>query len=142
MERLGAEHRDEGRGYGEPAPQDPRSPAQAHARVPPPIGRQPVAPVDDEHLLGGDDGDDRRRGHAPHAASPRPHLEHRGVVRVVIRQDPLDRAAAATREGEADAMGEPVAGDGARGVEPPALAHCYRHPRFGPRWPAMRNSLP
>src|SRR5262249_43941366 len=40
-------------------------------------------------------------------------------------------AATATRKREAHAVGEPVAGYGARRVEPPALAQCNRHLRPG-----------
>ena len=96
--------------------------------------------IDDEHLVGRDHSDHRRRRHAPHAAPTDPDLEQRGVVRIVIRQDPLDRATTATREREADAVGDPVTGDGAGSRKPPALAQGNRHPRIGPRYPAMRNS--
>jgi hypothetical protein len=99
-----------------------------------------MAAIDDEYLLRRDDRDYRRRRDAPNAPA-RPDLEHRRVVRTEVRKDPLDRAAVSTREGETDAVGEPVAGDGARRVEPPALAQGNRHLRTGPRFPAMRNSL-
>ena len=98
--------------------------------------------IDDEHLIGRHHGDHRRGRNPPHAPPAHTHLQQRGVVRIVIREDPLNRATTATREREADAVGEPVAGDGAWRSEPPALAHCNRHQASVPRYPAMRNSLP
>jgi len=56
-------------------------------------------------------------------------------MRIAVREDPLHRAATAACEREPDAVGEPVTGDGARGIEPPALAQCDRHPRPGTRLP-------
>jgi hypothetical protein len=69
-----------------------------------------VATVDDEHLLRRHNGDDRRGGHTPDPPS-RPHLEQRRIVRVEVREDPLDRAAPAAGQREPDAAGEPVASD-------------------------------
>jgi hypothetical protein len=57
----------------------------------------------------------------------RPHLEQRRVVPVDIRQHALDLAATAACEGEADAVGEPVAGDRTGRVEPLTLAQINRH---------------
>jgi hypothetical protein len=62
-------------------------------------------------------------------------------MQIPVRKDPLDRPAAAPREREADAVGKPIPGDGARRVEPPTLAQCNRHQGTGPRYPAMRNSI-
>src|SRR4029079_4042883 len=75
--------------------------------------------------------DDRRRRHSPDVSVARAHLEQLRVVRVGVRADPLHRAAATAREPEPHAAGEPVAGDRARGVEPPALAQCDHHPGPG-----------
>jgi hypothetical protein len=57
-----------------------------------------AAAVDDEHLLLRDAGDDRRRRHAPHPSVARAYFEHGRVVRVAVREDSLDRAAAAAGE--------------------------------------------
>jgi len=54
--------------------------------------------VDDEHLLLRDDGDHRRRRHSTNLAAARPHLEHRWVVRVALREDSLDGAVTAARK--------------------------------------------
>src|SRR5262249_52199925 len=96
--------------------------------------------IDHEHLVRRDDGDDRGRGHPTHPMPTHPHLEEGRVARVLVRENPLDRATTATCEREADAVGEPVTGDGAGRVEPPALAQCNRHRCIGPRSPAMPNS--
>jgi hypothetical protein len=81
-----------------------------------------TASIDDEHLLRRNDRDDRRRGNAPNTVPSDPHLEHRRIVRADVREDPLDRAAAATCDPEPDAVGQPVARHGARRIEAPALA--------------------
>jgi hypothetical protein len=54
--------------------------------------------VDDQQTIGRNDGDHRRGRHAPHAAAADSNLQQRRLVRIVIRQDPLDRAPAATRD--------------------------------------------
>jgi hypothetical protein len=51
--------------------------------------------VDDEHLLVRHDCDHRRSRNPAHATAARPHLQQRGFVRIVVDQDPLDRATAA-----------------------------------------------
>ena len=52
--------------------------------------------IDDEHLVGRHHGNHRRSRNPPHAASAHTHLQKRGVVRIVIREDPLDRATTTT----------------------------------------------
>jgi hypothetical protein len=137
-ERRGDPHADD-----EHAPQDAGAPAQAEAEVALRVRHQTAAAmVDDEHLVGRDARDDGRRRDAPDAPAARPHLQHRRVVRVALRPDPLDRAMAAPREREADAVGKPITRDGAGSVEPLALAQCNRHHAPVPGYPAMRNSLP
>jgi 3'-5' exoribonuclease len=59
-------------------------------------------------------------------------------VRALVREDPLDPAPTAACEGEADAVREPVTGDGVGGSEPLALAQCNRHP--GPGTPLPRHA--
>jgi hypothetical protein len=141
MQQLGYQRGEEPEADDEDALQHAGAPAQAQAEIPLPVrGHELTAAIDDEHLLLRDDGDDRRRGHSPDPSVARPDLEHFRVVRVAVREDPLHRAAASACEGEPDAVGEPVTGDGARGVEPPALAQCNRHHAPVPRYPAMRNS--
>jgi len=140
VQQLGYQRREESEADDEAALQYAGTPAQAQT----PLsvrGHEPTAAIDDEHLLLRDDGNDRRRGHSPDPPVARPDLEHLRVVRVAVRENPLDRATAAACEGEPDTVGEPVAGDRARGVEPPTLAQCNRHHARLPRYPAMRNSL-
>lgn len=141
VQQLGKESHEEPQPDDEHALQDATAPAEAQRQVPLPVRHQVPAPVDDEHLLLRDDRDDRRGGHTPDAMPPRTHLEHGRIVRIDVREDPLDRAVASTCERETDAVGEPVTGDGARRVEPLALAQCNRHHGPVPRSPAMRNSL-
>lgn len=142
MQQLGYQRREESEADDEAALQYAGAPAQAQGEIPLPVRRhEPTAAIDDEHLLLRDDGNDRRRGHSPDPPVARPDLEHLRVVRVAVRENPLDRATAAACEGEPDTVGEPVAGDRARGVEPPTLAQCNRHHARLPRYPAMRNSL-
>jgi 3'-5' exoribonuclease len=138
VQQLGDERREHPEPDDEDAPQDAGGPAQAQVQVSLPVGHETAAPVDDEHLLLRHNGDDRRRRHAPHAPPARAHLEVRRVVRTAVREDPLHRAVAAARDGESDAVGEPVTGDGTRGVEPPALAQYNRHPR--PPTPLPRHA--
>ena len=139
-------HQLEGKGGKEPQPDHhdaghhAGAPPQTQAHVSPAVGPETTAPADDEHLLLRDDGDHGGGGHSTDMPVARPHLEERRVVRVPLREDPLDLAAASACEGEPDAVGKPVTGDRARGVEPPALAQCDRHPRPVPRYPAVRNS--
>jgi hypothetical protein len=139
-QELDSERNEQTQADDENAPQHAGGPAQAEAQIPLPVRREPLAPVDDEHLLLRHDGDDRRGGHATDAMPPRPHLEHGWIVRIDVRKNPLDRAVASTCEREADAVGEPVTGDGARRVEPLALAQCNRHQAPVPHYPAVRNS--
>jgi hypothetical protein len=142
MQQLGEQRRKEAETDEEDAFQHAGAPAQAQGEIPLPVRRHgPTAAIDDKQPLLRDDGDDRRRGHSPDPPVARPDLEHLRVVRVAVRENPLHRAAAAACEGESDAVSEPVTGDGARGVEPPALAQCNRHHARVPRYPAMRNSL-
>lgn len=142
MQQLGYQRGEEPEADDEDALQQAGAPAQAQAQIPLPVrGHELTAAIDDEHLLLRDDGDDRRGGHSPNPPVARPDLEHFRVVRVAVREDPLHSAAAAACEGEPDAVREPVTGDGARGVEPPALAQCNRHHAPVPRYPAVRNSL-
>ena len=61
-------------------------------------------------------------------------------MRIDVREDPHDRSVASPCERETDAVGEPVTGDGARRVEPLALAQCNRHQAPVPAFPAVRNS--
>ena len=140
MQQLGYQRGEEPEADDEDTLQHAGAPAQAQAQIPLPVRHEPMAAVDDEHLLLRDDGDDRGRGHTPNAPVTRPDFEHFRVVRVAVRENPLHRATAAACEGEPDAVGEPVTGDGTRGVEPPALARCNRHHARLPRYPAMRNS--
>ena len=141
MQQLGDQRREEAETDDENALQHTDTPAQAQAQIPLPVrGHEPTAAIDDKHLLLRNDGDDRRRGHLPDPPVARPDFEHFRVVRVAVRENPLHRATAATCEGKPDTVGEPVTGNGARGVEPPALAHCNRHHARLPRYPAMRNS--
>jgi hypothetical protein len=51
--------------------------------------------VDDEHLLLWNDRDDGRGWDAPDPMPARPYFEHRRVVQVLVRQDPLDCAVSA-----------------------------------------------
>ncbi len=143
MQQLGEQRRKEAETDEEDAFQHAGAPAQAQGEIPLPVRRHgPTAAIDDKQPLLRDDGDDRRRGHSPDPPVARPDLEHlRRVVRVAVRENPLDRATAAACEGEPDTVGEPVAGDRARGVEPPTLAQCNRHHARLPHYPAMRNSL-
>jgi hypothetical protein len=141
VQELGDECRENAQSHDENPPQHAAAPAQAQAQIPLPVRGEPLVPVDDEHLLLRDHCDDRRRRHTPNAMPPRPHLEHGWIVRIDVRKDPLDRSVASTCERETDAVGEPVTGDGARRVEPLALAQCNRHHAPVPLSPAMRNSL-
>jgi 3'-5' exoribonuclease len=97
--------------------------------------------VDHQHLFLGDDGDDRRGGNTADTPPARPHLELGRIVRTDVGQHPLDRAMAATCEGEANAVGEPVTGDGAGSVEPLALAQGNRHRGPGTRLPRRAKLL-
>ena len=142
MHQLGNQRGEEPEADDEDALQHAGAPAEAQAQIPLPVrGHEPMAASDNEHLLLRDDGDDRRRGHSPDPPVASPDLEHFRVVRVAVREDPLHSAAASACEGEPDTVGEPVTGDGARGVEPPTLAHCNRHHAPVPGYPAVRNSL-
>jgi len=142
VQQLGDQRREKAETDDEDALQHAGAPAQAQVQIPLPVrGHQPTAAIDDEHFLLRDDGDDRRRGHLPDPPVARPDFEHFRVVRVAVRENPLHRATTAACEGEPDAVGKPVTGDGTRGVEPPALAQCDRHHARLPRYPAMRNSL-
>jgi len=140
VQQLGYQRREEAKADDEDAPQHAAAPAQPQAQIPLPVRREPAAAVHDEQLLLRDYGDDRGRGHSTHPPVARSHFEQRGVMRIPVREDPLDRATASPCEREPDAVGEPVTRDGARGVEPPALAQCNRHHARLPDYPAMRNS--
>ena len=140
-QELGCEGSEDAEPHDDEAAQSPGTPTEAQGHVSLPVGHEPTAAVDDEHLLRRDDGDDGRRRDPVDLAPTRSHLEERGGVKTPVREDPLDRAVATACKREADTVGEPVASDGARRVEPPALAQCNRHPATGPRYPAMRNSL-
>lgn len=141
MQQLGYQRREEPEADEEDAPQHTGAPAQAQPQIPLPVRRhEPMAAIEDEHLLLWDDGDDCGRGDVPNAPVTRPDFEHFRVIWIAVRENPLHRAAAAACEREPDAVGEPVTGDGTRGVEPPALAQCNRHHARLPRYPAMRNS--
>lgn len=118
------------------------APAQPQAQVPFAIGHESTPSVDDENLLLRDDRDDRRGRNLADPPMARPNLEQRRIVRIDVRENPLHRAAAPTREREAHTVGEPVAHHGARRIEPPALAQRNRHHGPVPRYPVMRNSLP
>jgi hypothetical protein len=98
-----------------------------NGHVSPPVGHEGEPTVDDEQPVGGDDRHDRRRGHPADTPTARPHLKQRRVIRVDIRQHALHRAATAACEREADAVGEPVAGDRTGRGEPPTLAQINRH---------------
>jgi hypothetical protein len=138
---LGCERGQNAEPHDEDAAQEPGAPTEAQGHVPLPVGHEPAPAIDDEHLLRGDDGDHRGRRDPMDLSPTRPHLEKRGGVKAPVREDPLDRAVAPACKRETDTVGEPVASDGARRVEPPALALCNRHPGTGPRYPAMRNSV-
>jgi hypothetical protein len=140
LQQLDRERGEEPDADDEDSPQHTSAPAQAKAEVALAVRHEAAAAIDDEHLVLWDDGDDRRRRHPPHAPMAHPNLEYRRIVRVAVRENPFHRAVAPTCERESDAVGEPVAGDGAPRVEPPALAQCNRHHAPVPHNPAMRNS--
>jgi hypothetical protein len=94
---------------------------------------------DDEPALGRDDGDDGGRRQDPRAP-PAADDEVLRLVPAVVGAHRLDDPARRPSDGEADAVGEPVAGDGAGGVEPPALARRDRHLVARPRWARVANA--
>lgn len=81
-----------------------------------PHRRSILAPYDEHLLLRDDFEHGGRRKSAP--LVPMPNLELRGFVWIAVRDDALDRPAAAAREREADAVREPVARDGTCGSKP------------------------
>jgi hypothetical protein len=139
MQQLDDERGDEAQRDDDDAPYDARTPAQPQAQVPLAIGHESTPVVDDENPFLRDHGDDRRGRDLADPSMASPDFEQRRIVRIDIRKNPLHRAAPPAREREADAVGEPVAHDGARRVEPPALAQCNRHHGPVPRTPLMRN---
>src|SRR5262249_3223959 len=129
---------DEPKAHADPAHRDARGPQKPETDIALAVRHNPAPLVDDDQLLRRNDRNDRRRRDAPNAPPARPHLEQRRIVRIVVRQHPLDRAVAAPCEREADTVDKPVAGDGAGRGEPLAPAQSNRHP--GPGTPLPRHA--
>lgn len=92
--------------------------------------RRYLRDVDDKHLLCRDDLDNG--GHRkPAQLAALPNFEVRGKVRVVVRKEAFDCPAAASRDREADAVRQPVAGNSTGGGEPLGLGQHDAHHAHG-----------